>query len=62
MRPHSVLAAFVLALAAAACAVDDAGAMWCWGYNEFGTLGNNSFDAMSHPTPGEVDGGHVWLH
>lgn len=41
------------------CAIDDAGAAWCWGYNNFGQLGDGSAELGSE-LPLRVAGGHVF--
>ena len=38
-----------------ACAVDAAAALWCWGSNEFGQLGNGSAGTDADPTTADSD-------
>ena len=43
------------------CAINDAGAMYCWGYNSVGELGNSlAAPGMAHNIPIAVKGNHVW--
>lgn len=41
----------------AACALDAAGAAYCWGGNGMGELGIGTMDDRAHPAPQAVDGG-----
>jgi alpha-tubulin suppressor-like RCC1 family protein/endonuclease/exonuclease/phosphatase family metal-dependent hydrolase len=41
------------------CAVDDAGAAYCWGHNTFGEVGDGTLTTRSSPV--EVTGGSAWL-
>jgi alpha-tubulin suppressor-like RCC1 family protein len=44
--------ASIVASAYFTCAVTTTGAVWCWGYNEQGQLGNGTNDISSNvPTP-----------
>src|SRR5690606_11772194 len=36
---------------ASTCALDGAGKAWCWGTDDFGTMGDGSKDAWLEPTP-----------
>ena len=42
------------------CGLAEGGAMFCWGYNNFGPLGQGTSDLNAHPTPGAVVGGHAF--
>ena len=42
------------------CAIDTAGALWCWGANTAGQLGNNSSDYDPHTTPSKVGADSNW--
>lgn len=33
------------------CAIDIVGYVWCWGWDEFGQLGNGTSDLNQHPNP-----------
>jgi len=39
-----------------ACALDDDGDVWCWGFNTAGQIGQGNLDAMIIPTPTQVIG------
>ncbi|HEY0839351.1 MAG TPA: hypothetical protein VGD74_04135, partial [Vulgatibacter sp.] len=49
----------IVAAAYNTCALDSDGAAWCWGYNEFGAVGDGSDVAISYE-PVAVAGGHVF--
>ena len=40
------------------CGIHTDGTLWCWGYNLYGTLGDNSTTNRTGPTP--VNGGGTW--
>jgi alpha-tubulin suppressor-like RCC1 family protein len=42
------------------CAIDTAGALWCWGADTYGQLGNNSSDFSAHATPIKVGVDSNW--
>jgi len=42
------------------CAIDTAGALWCWGADSTGQLGNNNEDGIPHPTPTKVGADNNW--
>ena len=43
------------------CAVDTDGALWCWGANTYGQLGNNTSDYNPSPTPTQVGTDTTWV-
>jgi alpha-tubulin suppressor-like RCC1 family protein len=47
----------------AACGVGSNGTGWCWGYDQWGNLGNGSLGASESPTPVDSSGGRParWL-
>ena len=42
------------------CATTGAGELYCWGYNEWGEIGNGEISAGANPTPALVLGGLTW--
>ncbi len=42
------------------CATTSAGELYCWGYNEWGELGNGEVSPGANPLPVLVHGGLTW--
>ena len=42
------------------CALDSAGKAWCWGYGDYGTLGDDNIGDHETGTPVAVVGGHTF--
>lgn len=43
------------------CAVDGSGSAWCWGWDEYGQLGNGNGGAQNRYAPAAVAGSHTFL-
>ena len=42
------------------CALDSGGKAWCWGYGQYGTLGDDDTSDHDTGTPVAVVGGHTF--
>ena len=43
------------------CAIDTDGALWCWGADTYGQLGDENSDYSAHPTPNQVGTDTTWV-